>query len=106
MSEERVPEIVLTKKLPQKLGKKSLKIELFPARLWSDKFGPSSPMRKQCAFYSKEMGYNEADLLLRSSDAVKFYRIRIEGCWVMKPEYRYSFYDENYAYQILKNNMP
>jgi hypothetical protein len=103
MSEERVPEIVLTKKLPQEKGKKSLKIELFPARLWSDKFGPSSPMRGKCQFYSWNRDEFDVDKEHISISSMRhlFFRIRVNGKWFSKSS-QYEFYDSECGYIYLR----
>lgn len=84
MSEERVADIVLNVKVPQKQSKKATKIELFLARQfevnWSidsrTKFSPDVPIR-----FSDRRSFWDSEL----------YRVRVNGRWFM-PQGKYCFF--------------
>lgn len=100
----REPVLKLAKERPQNSGRfrKELVIELYPARQWLEKYGPSSDQRKNCMFYHKDSQYCAAGSLLKSSNADWCYRLMVNGKWYQQDGYRYSFFTEDFAYKLLK----
>lgn len=104
MREPRAPVLKLVKERPQNSGrfKKELIIELYPARQWSEKYRPGTATRKDCLFLSVEAGQWKQSFLYRSIKAGHFYRLMINGKWYQQDGYRYSFFTEDKAYQLLR----
>jgi hypothetical protein len=77
------------KTLPGNDGKKTVKIELFPADLWYDKYKPSSITLTFPVF-------------LRPGDSKGFYRIRINGYWYCTMA-QFTFFNINQAERIFSD---
>lgn len=95
MSDPRKPTIKLKRELPGKTGRfrPDLIIELYPAWQWYEKWGPNSPLRRQCKFSGITPPLN-------SSGGELYYRLRVNGKW--HGDHRYCFYDEIEAYEIMR----
>lgn len=88
MAEKKIPCEVWKRELPHKQGNKTgkycaLKIELFPAHYWADRWQPGSTR-----FIPK--------LPLRTSDRTQYYesrfRIRVNGAWVTDRGAKYRMF--------------
>lgn len=98
MSDPRAPSIKYKMELPGKTGRfrPALTIELYPAWQWSDKFGPTSPKRKDCWFDG--LGLPKVD-----SESKGYYRILINGkWWSRKAGIQYQFFRKNYGPRLLE----
>lgn len=98
MSDNRVPTLVLLKKLPQKEGKilSTIKIEAFPARLWADKLRPWSKSRQQVRIDGSEC------LIICPRDLEGLYRVRVNDVWFCVQDGKYFFMSEEKIYDLLR----
>lgn len=98
MSDPRRATLVLTKKLPQKRGKKSVKIELYPAELWSQRIRPESKSRAKVRIFDPE-----PRKAYKTSDLSGFFRLKIDGrIWLSLDGFDYSFVTEHEAFEIFR----
>jgi hypothetical protein len=98
MSDPRKEWLILTKKLPRKRGKKSVKIELYPAELWSERIRPESKSRANVRLFDPE-----PRKAYKTSDLAGFFRIKIDGRkWLRLEGYDYSFVTELEAFRIFR----
>lgn len=86
MREERLSCASLTLKLPQYRGKKSVKIELFPAKQWSFVLRPGQ---------GRGCGNVSPPLPCRGQDRAEYYserfRVQVNGKWFKKKRKQYVF---------------
>jgi hypothetical protein len=97
MSDPRHPGTVLIKKLPGKQGKKSVKMELYRAELWTERVLLSSKSRPKVRVFDPE-----PRCVYNSRSLKGFYRLKVNGKWLRLEGYDYSFVTEILAYEIFR----
>jgi hypothetical protein len=104
--EFRSPSQKLIKKLPQKRGNfaTTLKIELWPALEWWDKFSSMAAKRRDCAFFKKESAWGPwvQTGVYSASDAKNYYRISVNGKFYSETGHQYEFWIDDKAYELLR----